>query len=72
MIFVVFCLRALRIRPLVDHNVSMRLGGAHVYINGRWIHEVTLSIARAPVRINFTRRIDQPGIFLGFGIAGRN
>ena len=62
----------LRIRPLVEHNVSMRLGGAHVYINGRWIHEVTLSIARAPVRINFTRRIDQPGIFVGFGIAGRN
>lgn len=63
---------ALRIRPLVGQNVSMRLGGAHVYMNGRWIHEVTLSIARAPVRVNFTRRIDQPGVFVGFGIAGRN
>ncbi len=63
---------ALRIRPLVGQNVSTRLGGAHVYMNGRWIHEVTLSIARAPVRINFTRRIDQPGVFVGVGIAGRN
>ncbi len=63
---------ALRIRPLVEQNVSMRLGGAHVYMNGRWIHEITLSIARVPVRINFTRRIDQPGIFVGVGIVGRN
>ncbi len=63
---------ALRLRPLVGQNISIRFGGAHVYMNGRWIHEVSLSIARAPLRINFTRSMDEPRIFLGVGFAGRN
>ena len=61
----------LQIRPLIDQNVSLRLGGAHVYIDGRWIHEANLSIARAPVRINVTRTMDQPSIFFGINYAGR-
>jgi len=62
---------ALRIRPLVGQNVSVRLEGAHVYIDEQWIHEATVSIARAPLRINFTRRMDQPEIFTGFGLTER-
>jgi len=62
----------LQLRPLVDQNVSVRLGGGHVYIDGRWIHEGTFSIARAPVRIHLTRRMDHPSIFFGIGYVGRH
>lgn len=44
--------------------MSLHLGGAHVYMNEQWIHEATVNLTRAPVRINFTRRIDQPGDLL--------
>lgn len=60
-----------RVRPLVDQKVSTRLGAAHVYVNGGWIHEITLSIARAPLRVDLSRRINQPGLFVSIGLAGR-
>ncbi len=44
----------------------------HCFTNEHWIHKVTFSIARVLVRINFHRRPDPPGVFLGIGIAGRN
>ena len=61
----------LRIRPLVDQKVSMRFGAAHVYVNDRWTHEITLSIARFPLRVDLSRRIRQPGLFVSIGLAGR-
>ncbi len=61
----------LRVRPLVGQKVSTRLGAAHVYVNDEWIHEITLSIARAPLRVDLSRRINQPGLFVSIGLAGR-
>ncbi|MCY4233773.1 MAG: DUF5686 family protein [Bacteroidetes bacterium] len=61
----------LRMNFLVDQNVSLRLGGAHANIDGQWIQEVTLSISRQPLRINITRRVDQQGLFVGFGYVGQ-
>ena len=61
----------MRIRPLVGQKVSTRFGAAHVYVNERWIHELTLSIARAPIRVDLSRRINQPGLFVSIGLAGR-
>ena len=60
-----------RVRPLVDQKVSTRFGAAHVYINDGWIHEITLSIARAPLRVDLSRKINQPGLFVSIGLAGR-
>ncbi|MDE2826780.1 MAG: DUF5686 family protein [Bacteroidota bacterium] len=60
-----------RVRPLVDQKVSSRFGAAHVYVNDGWIHEITLSIARAPLRVDLSRRINQPGLFVSIGLAGR-
>jgi hypothetical protein len=61
----------LRVRPLVDQKVSTRIGAAHVYVNGGWIHEITLSISRVPLRVDLSRRIRQPGLFVSIGLAGR-
>ena len=60
-----------RVRPFVDQKVSTRFGAAHVYVNDGWIHEITLSIARAPLRVDLSRRINQPGLFVSIGLAGR-
>ncbi len=64
---------ALHLNSVVGRDVSLRVGGAHARVWPRedWYHELTLSAAMAPVRLDLTRSLDRPGWYVTVGLAGR-
>lgn len=62
----------LGLRRLAEAGFGVRFGGAHARIwpgNG-WLQEATVSLVRAPVRLDLTRRLNAPGWFATVGFAG--
>lgn len=63
----------LRLRGLAQAGVGIRVGGAHARLwpGEGWIHEATISLVRAPVRLDLTRGLSTPGWSITVGLAGR-
>ncbi|MEM1128299.1 MAG: carboxypeptidase-like regulatory domain-containing protein [Bacteroidota bacterium] len=67
---------AVRLQPFVDAQMGLRLFGGHgtTWLGGRsqTHHEIGLSLtnlAGTPLRLDLTRRLDQPGWFFGLGLS---
>ena len=63
---------ALGLRRWAEAGVGLRLAGAHARIwpGAGWTQEATVSLVRAPARLDLTRRLNAPGWFVTVGFVG--